>query len=57
MWREFLLYSLIQSCDLNGIDPRAYLEYVLNQVHAMRRREINPTSLLPHRIDKALLQN
>jgi len=52
-----LLYSLIQSCQLNDIDPRAYLEYVLNQVHKMRRKEVNPTSLLPHHIDKLLLQN
>ena len=54
--RAALLYSLIQSCHLNDIDPRAYLEYVLGQVHNMRRKCVDPTSLLPHRIDKQLLQ-
>lgn len=52
-----LLYSLIQSCELNDIDPRRYLEYVLNQVHRMRRGEIDPMSLLPNMIDPALLEN
>ena len=55
--RAALLYSLIQSCELNEIDPRAYLEYVLGQVHHMRRKTVDPTSLLPHRINKQLLQN
>jgi len=50
-----LLYSLIQSCELNDIDPRAYLEYVLNQVHHMRRREVDPATLLPNTIDRKLL--
>lgn len=54
--RAALLYSLIQSCQLNDIDPRAYLEYVLGQVHHMRRKTVDPASLLPHRIDKQLLQ-
>lgn len=53
--RAALIYSLIQSCKLNAIDSRAYLEYVLNQVHALRRGEVNPKVLLPHTIDKALL--
>jgi hypothetical protein len=53
--RAGLLYSLIQSCKLNNIDPRRYLEYVLNQVHRMRRDEVNPSTLLPHRIDQSLL--
>ena len=52
-----LLYSLIQSCELNQIDPRAYLEYVLNQVHRMRRKEVDPANLLPNTIDKALLES
>ena len=54
--RAALLYSLIQSCYLNDIDPRTYLEYVLGQVHQIRRKTVDPTSLLPHRIDKHLLQ-
>ena len=50
-----LLYSLIQTCKLNQIDPSAYLNYVLTQVHAMRRGEVDPTHLLPQFIDKSLL--
>jgi len=49
-----LLYGLIQSCIMNGINARAYLEYVLNQTHAMRRGDISPTSLLPQFIDKSI---
>jgi transposase len=50
-----LFYSLIQSCRLNKINSRKYLEYVLNQTHRMRRREIDPASLLPQHIDRSLL--
>ncbi|NOR68848.1 MAG: IS66 family transposase [Methylomarinum sp.] len=39
-------YSLIQTCILNGIDSRKYLNYVLNQTGKMRRNEIDLTSLL-----------
>ena len=53
--KSALLYSLIQTCRLNNIDPRQYLEYVLSQVHRMRRREIDPTALLPQFINKDLL--
>lgn len=54
--RAALLYSLIQSCELNDIDPRAYLVYVLNQVHRMRRQKVDPMTLLPNTIDRDLLQ-
>jgi len=54
--KSALFYSLIQTCRLNNIDPRQYLQYVLNQAHRMRRREINPTSLLPQFINKDLLR-
>ena len=50
-----LLYSLIQTCILHGIDPRAYLNYALRQSHKLRRKEIEPASILPQFIDKALL--
>jgi hypothetical protein len=50
------LYSLIQSALLNDINPRLYLQYALTRVHDMRRREIDPVSLLPHRIEKDLLE-
>lgn len=48
-------YSLIQSCVLNGIEPRKYLVYVLNHAGKMRRKEINPARLLPQFIDKNLM--
>jgi len=51
-----LLYSLIQSCLLNKINPRQYLVYVLKQVHAIRRREVSPDSLLPHTINPQLIK-
>ncbi|MGE0207451.1 MAG: transposase domain-containing protein [Candidatus Babeliales bacterium] len=51
-----LLYSLIQTCKLNQIEPLRYFKYVLNQVHKMRRKEIEPVTLLPQFIDKNLLQ-
>ena len=53
--KSALLYSLIQTCKLNQIDPRSYLIYVLNQVHKMRRKEIDPEILLPQFIHKKLL--
>jgi transposase len=49
-----LLYSLIQTCRMNNIDPRKYLEYVLNMSNAMRRGDVSPTSLLPQFIDKSI---
>ena len=54
--KSALLYSLIQTCKLNNIDSRKYLKYVLNQAHKMRRKEIDPVSLLPQFIDRNLLQ-
>jgi len=51
-----LLYSLIQTCRINGIDPRAYLEYVLSKANVMRRGDISPESLLPQFIDISLLK-
>jgi transposase len=53
--KSALLYSLIQSCKLNHIEPRKYLKYVLNQAHRMRRKEIAAVNLLPQFIDKNLL--
>jgi len=50
-----LLYSLIQTCKLNNINARVYLEYVLGQSHKMRRKEVDPIVLLPQFIDKKLL--
>ncbi|MGB3946918.1 MAG: IS66 family transposase [Bacteroidia bacterium] len=46
-----LFYSLIQSAKMNNLNPRIYLHYLLTQVHALRKNEVNPQDLLPHRID------
>ncbi len=51
-----LFYSLIQSAKLNGLNPRTYMQYVLDHIHALRKREIPPQDLLPHRIDVNSLQ-
>lgn len=50
-----LLYSLIQSCKLNGINARQYFNYILQQAHKLRRGEVDATSLLPQFFDKNLL--
>lgn len=52
-----LLYSLIQTCKMNQINPRDYLTYVLKQVHKMRRKQVDPISLLPQFIDKNLFKS
>lgn len=53
--KSALLYSLIQTCKINKINVRKYLAYVLNQVHAMRRGEVDPTTLLPQFINSEVL--
>ncbi len=42
-------------CKINQIEPRKYLQYVLNQVHKMRRKEIDVRTLLPQFIDTKFL--
>ena len=50
-----LWYTLIISAVINELNPRVYIHYLLTKVHLLRRREIDPISLLPDRIDiKAL---
>lgn len=53
--KSALLYSLIQTCKINKINVRQYLTYVLNHAHAMRRGDIDPTSLLPQFIKLEIL--
>jgi len=53
--KSALLVSLIQTCRINKINVRKYLVYALNQVHAMRRGEIDPTMLLPQFINPEIL--
>lgn len=51
-----LFYSLIQSAKLNNLNPRIYLHYLITQIHLLRKKEVDPKSLLPHRIDRNKLQ-
>lgn len=53
--KSALLYSIIQSCKMNNIDFRKYLIYVLNHAHAMRRGDIDATSLLPQFVNPEIL--
>lgn len=51
-----LFYSLILSSVANNLNPRIYLHYLIMQVHAIRRKEVDPKQLLPHTIDPAILE-
>lgn len=51
-----LWYSLIISAVINNINPRVYIHYLLTKVHELRRGEIDPTTLLPDRIDTKVLE-
>jgi len=46
-----LWYTLIISSIINDLNPRVYIHYLLTKVHALRRNEIDPLTLLPDRID------
>ena len=50
-----LYYSLIQSTKMNDLNPRIYMHYLLTQVHALRKKAVNPVDLLPHRINPDIL--
>lgn len=51
-----LFNSLIQSCILQEINPHTYVHYILTKVHALRRGEVSARELLPHWINKELLE-
>lgn len=51
-----LFYSLLLSATANDLNPRVYLHYLITQVHAIRRKEVDPKQLLPHLINRELLQ-
>jgi transposase len=54
--RAAAIYSLIQSAKLNGIDPEAYLRYVLDHINEHPIKQI--AELLPWRVaDKLLAAN
>lgn len=52
-----LLFSLVGSAILNGINPRVYIHYLITQIHNLRLKKVDPVSLLPHTIDKKMLQD
>ena len=51
-----LFYSLIISAVLNEINPRVYIHYLLTKIHDLRKKTIDPITLLPDRIDQAQLE-
>lgn len=51
-----LFYSLIQSAKLNALNPRIYVHYLLTQIHSLRRKQVNPVDLLPHRMNREILE-
>lgn len=53
--KSALVYSLIQSCELNSINPRKYLSYIFKIIHDIRCGKVDVRSILPQFIDKSLL--
>ncbi len=53
--RAAAMYSLIGSCKLNGINPRAYLEYVLTHIADHQANRVD--ELLPWNVAKHLLRS
>ncbi len=51
-----LFYSLVGSAILNDMNPRVYIHYLVTQIHNLRLKKVDPSSLLPHKIDKNILQ-
>ena len=51
-----LWYTLVISAIVNNINPRVQVHYLLTKVHALRRNDIDPITLLPDRIDVQQLE-
>ena len=51
-----LFYSLVLSAMMNDLNPRVYIYYLLTKLHDVRTKAIDPTTLLPHVIDKNKLK-
>ena len=51
-----LFHSLILSSIANDINPRIYIHYLIMQIHNIRQAKVSPKQLLPHAIDRQLLQ-
>jgi transposase len=51
-----LWYTLIISAIINDINPRVYIHYLLSKSHELRRKTIDPLTLLPDRINLQQLE-
>ena len=51
-----LFYSLILSAIMNNLNPRLYIHYLIMQIHHLRKKTIDPKTLLPHTIDRNALK-
>jgi len=49
-------FSLIASALKNQLNPRIYIHFLIAHIHEIRKKEIKPEKILPHTINKALLQ-
>mgnify|MGYP005861982685 CR=1 FL=1 len=50
-----VFYSLVLSAILHDLNPRAYIHYLITQIHPLRRGTVDPATLLPHTIDREIL--
>lgn len=51
-----VFYSLLLSSLANDLNPRIYMHYLIMQIHDIRQGKVDPQTLLPHVIDRNLLQ-
>lgn len=51
-----LWYSLLLSALTNDLNPRVYVHYLLEKIHDLRAGRVDPSTLLPHTIDRKLLK-
>ena len=41
---------------MNNLNPRLYIHYLIMQIHSLRKKAVDPNTLLPHTIDRNVLQ-
>ncbi|MGI9214654.1 MAG: IS66 family transposase, partial [Gammaproteobacteria bacterium] len=51
-----LWFTFVESALINNLNPRIYIHYLLTQIHAVRQKTIDVKTLLPHTIDRAVLE-
>lgn len=51
-----LWFSLIISAIINGLNPQVYIHFLLTKIHDIRIKSVDPKTLLPHTIDRVVLQ-